>query len=388
MSRFHRAFYAFMRTIIKPYFRLTDYSWQRYDPVSPNYIVLTNHNTNWDFFLTGLVLKKHMYFVASEHILRGGFKSKLIKFLGDPIPRRKGASGDETYNLILDKLRSGENVCMAAEGNRSFSGETGFISKRTAQLVKESGAGLITFTVRGGYFQNPRWSKGKRKGPTWGQVENEYTAEALSAMTVDEVYCAITKDLYVNAYDDQETRQARYECDNPAESLETALFYCPECGSFSSMASSGDKFFCKNCGLSLRFDDFGYFSASAGGEAPFRTVTGWYHAENKALKEFVKSAQPGTLLFSDDGVRLSEVIPGVGTVPVAEGTVSLYTDAIKVSGFEDIKMSTVEKISIVLRDIILFTAGGKYYELKPVGATRSMLKYVMAAMYLMGKDYK
>ena len=71
---------------------------------------------------------------------------------------------------------------MMAEGNRSFSGETGFISPNTASLARKSGAGLITYRLHGGYLVNPRWSKEVRKGPVWGEVTGQYTHEELSAM--------------------------------------------------------------------------------------------------------------------------------------------------------------------------------------------------------------
>jgi len=390
MYKFHKAFYAFMRTAIIPYFAtFGQFSWHRYYPKSKTYLVLTNHNTNWDFFLFGLVLKPHMYFVASEHIFRQGLTSFIIKTLADPIPRRKGSSSDDTVRMIKERLAKGQNVCMMAEGNRSFTGETGFISPNTAKLVKECGAGLITYRLHGGYFVNPRWSTELRRGPSSGEVVNEYTAEELGKLSVDEVYDIIRRDLYVDAYADQALKPRRYKCAHPAEHLETALYLCPECKSFSTLHSSGDRFFCSHCGMELKFNDYGFFERE-GGEPPFRTVLDWDRWELGYMHELLPKMKSSTEpLFSDCGQRISRVTPGVGTELIAEGSLVMFSDRIELQhadGALVFPLERIEKISVRLVDTVNFTADGVYYEIKcsqPYSAT----KYMIASRLLIGKEY-
>ena len=392
MNRFHRGFYAFMRTVIKPYFRLNGYSWEPYEPKSGNYLVLTNHNTNWDFFLYGLVLKRHMYFVASEHIFRKGFTSKLIRFLADPIPRKKGADGDDTVKLILSRLKAGENVCMMAEGNRSFSGETCFISPRTAAVVKESGVGLITLAIHGCYFINPRWSKEKRRGPSSGSVVREYTAAEIAEMTEEEVYEAIKTDLWVDAYADQRKSPARYTCKRPAERLESALFLCPECGSMSSMSSCADEFFCRSCGYRVRYNDYGFFEpAEKGGKLYYDTVAGWYHAQlDKMRAELPGLKDDENPLFSDNNINLASVTPGKGTELLVSGEMIMFPGRLVFKGEgteKTFRLEDIAKISITQTDVMLFTASDGYYEVRPSEGTFSALKYMIASRFLIGKEY-
>lgn len=385
---FHCIFYQFMRLLITPYFYLNGYRWKKHKQRSKTCLILTNHNTNWDFFLFGLCLHRHMYFVASEHIYRLGFVSKIIKFLGAPISRKKGASGDETVEKINEQLRKGHNVCMMAEGNRSFSGETGWISPRNAKIAKESGAGLITVTVHGGYFVNPRWASEKRKGPTRGTVVREYTPEELAAMTEEEVTEAIRRDLYVNAYDDPAMEPAAYTCSHPAEHLETALFLCPVCGSTSGLASEGARFFCRDCGLSLRFTPEGRFAADRG-EPPFTTVLDWDRWQQGTLRARTEGAEDlQEPLFRDTEIRLGRVLPGRGTEPAAAGTLALYRDRLEVSGDCTLSfpVSRIEKISVALTDTMLFTADGCYYEIKCVRPFAAV-KYLMAVRFLQKKEY-
>ena len=393
MYGFHKAFYGTMRCLITPYFKtIGRYEYKEFTPKSDTYLVLTNHNTNWDFFLFGLCLRKHMYFVASEHIFRQGFTSFLIKTLADPIPRKKGASSDDTVLMIKERLADGKNVCMMAEGNRSFSGETGFISPATAKLVKESGVGLITLALHGGYFVNPRWSNEKRRGPMSGEVKREYTAEELAAMSESEVYEAICCDLYVNAYEDQEKKPRRYKCKHPAEHLETALFLCPECNSFSALESHVDEFSCRQCGMKLRFDDYGYFESLTDKPARFRTVLDWDKWQQSYLHEYLPmhKSDIDTPLFSDESVRLASIQAGHGATPIVTGRLSLYGDRIEISGESktvSFPLSDIKKLSITLTDTMLFTASDGYYEIK-AQKHFSALKYLIAWRLLIGKEYK
>lgn len=392
MIQRHKVFYQIFRLLAAPYFFAFNYRWKVFVPKSKTYLVLTNHNTNWDFFLFGLTMRRHMYFVASEHIYRRGFVSRLIRFLGAPIPRKKGASGDEAAALILERLRQGQNVCMMAEGNRSFSGETGWISPRNAALVRESGAGLVTLRLHGGYFQNPRWSTEVRRGPSWGEAVHEYTPADIAAMTDEELTEAIRSDLYVNAYDDQAQRRGRYRCRRPAEKLETALFLCPDCGRFSTLRSEGDRFLCEGCGMDLRFNEYGYFEPAAekGRPAPFDTVLAWDRWQQKALRERLAQPNGGEPLFTDRGLRLSLVEPGKRTSERLSGELRLYRDRLELTnGRESIRfpVASVEKISVVLRDTLLFTAAGQYWELRPEKPI-SALKYLIAVRLLQGKAYR
>ncbi len=389
MHAFHQVFYSFMRAVIAPYFFLKGYRWQNYSPKSKNYLVLTNHNTNWDFFLFGLCLRRQMYYVASEHIFRLGFTSKIIRFLSDPIPRRKGASGDSAVELILERLKKGYNVCMMVEGNRSFTGETGWISPRNAQLVRQSGVGLLTMAIHGCYFVNPRWSKEVRRGPSSGGVVREYTPAEISRMTDEELTAAIRGDLHVDAYADQQRNPRRYRAKKPAETLETALFLCPDCGAVSTLCSEGDRLRCTGCGMELVFTDYGYFQRPDGTDPEYRTVRDWDRWQQEALRKLIGEAKENAPLFADRGLRLGRVEPGKGTTPLLTGTLTLYPEKLVISDGEKTEVfpiGEIQKLSVVLMDTILFTTPSGYFELKR-GSAYNAVKYLAAVRLLQGKAF-
>lgn len=388
MNRFRHGFYRFMRALITPYFATFGrYSWKRYKPKSKNYLVLTNHNTNYDFFLIGLSFRRHMYYVASEHILRLGLASWFIRNLADPIPRKKGSDSSETVNRILERLHAGENVCMMVEGNRSFNGTTGWISPNNVPLIRKSGAGLITYVIHGGYFVNPRWSTKQRKGRMWGEVVNEYTPEMLASMSDEEIIQALRSDIYVNAYDDQAEKMYTYKNRNPAEDLETALFICPECHSMADMKSSGNRFYCAKCGSSQTFNYYGYFENGSS----FKTIYDWDRFQRGYLKEYIASlpedyAEP---IFTDNEIILSQVNDDHTTVPVLTGEMKLYKNRISLSDGSttvEIPISDIHHMAVAMEAKLMFSTPDTYYQAiseKPYSA----LKYLMSWYYLRGKDY-
>ena len=392
MRTFYKAFYAFIRFLIKPYFFLKGFTHSNYRPKSKTYICLTNHTTNWDFFLAGLVLKRHMYFVASDHIFRNPVTGSIIMALANPIPRKKGGSSDETSNEIKKRLSEGFNVCMMAEGNRTFNGRTGFISPKTAKIVKESGAGLVNVVVRGGYFINPRWGTKKRKGPYSAEAVNEYTPERLAEMSEEEIYRCICDDLMVDAYEDQAKLQADYRCKNPAECLETALFICPECGGISTLKSSKDRLVCSSCSKELIFTRKGYLKSSDGSPNRFSTVYDWSLWQEDELKERLKaySGKPDELIFTDSGLRLCSLNVKNSRTVLATGSLSLYCDRLVFSDGDNslvFPLDEIDKISLALRGKFFFTTHGNYYEINS-GHEYCALKYLISARLLKGKEYR
>ncbi|MBR3301481.1 MAG: 1-acyl-sn-glycerol-3-phosphate acyltransferase [Firmicutes bacterium] len=393
MHTFRVVIYRIMRVFARLYFRIRgDYEWQDFTPKNKANLILTNHTTNWDFLYLGMAFKGHTYFVASEHIFRAGFVSKAIRFLVDPIARKKGASAIGTTKEILKRLKAGQNVCMMVEGNRSFTGETGFISPNAGALAKKSGAGLINFCVHGGYFVNPRWSKTVRKGKVWGEFSGEYSPEELKKLTKEEVADLINRDLYVDAFKDQEEKNYSYTCAAPAETLETALFACPDCGEFHSLKSSGDRLVCGKCGSEHIFTEKGFFERPDGSAPAFSTVLEWYRWEKEKLRDHLKDAasKEPFLVREDEGAQLYVVHPLEGKKLVCSGKLALYSNRMEVQGEKTLSfpLTDIGSMAIVLTNKILFTTeDNTYYEMQ-LSERASALHHLISYYFLTGREYE
>ena len=328
LNRYSRV-WAFFRWALSPWLRHKfNYKPELCSAEGP-FLVLANHNTDWDPLLLALAFPKYMSFVASEHIFRWGFAAKLIVFLVNPIARLKGTTAGDTAMTMLRRLRKGVNVAMFAEGNRSFNGLTGTILPATGKLARSSGAGLVTYRFDGGYFTSPRWAGSKlRRGKLTGRVVNVYTAEQLKAMSAAEVNEAINRDLFVDAYAVQREEMVPFKGKALAEGLETLLCRCPKCGKLDAMHSAGDTLSC-GCGFSVRYNAYGFFE----GDAPYDNITDWDEAQTAALIALADSVPDNdTPIFSDDGMVLTEILSGHETKEAGSGSMALYADRLECCG--------------------------------------------------------
>ena len=183
------------RTLYKPAKLLMEgllnYSYTLGPKIEGPCLILSNHVTDFDPILVGLSFPEHMYYVAGENVMRMGFLSKIVTRYASVIQRVKGTTDAEAALQILRTLRKGRNVCMFAEGNRTFTGETLPIAPATAKLVKMARSTLVTYRLTGGYLSTPRWSTHRRKGRMTGAPVGVYPPEELKKMSEAEILRAL-----------------------------------------------------------------------------------------------------------------------------------------------------------------------------------------------------
>lgn len=372
---------AFLKPYIKYYFR---FNFEKFRNVNNNqYIVLSNHTNNWDPLLVGMSFPEHMYYVASEHIFRKGIISKIIINLISPIMRVKAKTERRTAVSIIRTLKDGHNICMFAEGSTTWNGESSNITEATAKLIKISGVSLITYRIEGGYLSRPRWAKTNRRGKISGNVINEYTPNKLSSMTVKEIREVINKDLYVNAYEVNNKFKIEYKGKKLAENLENVLYICPNCKSLGSFKSKDDILSC-NCGLELRYNNYGLFESINSKRLQFKTILEWDKWQGSYIKEnrdYYINKSKDEYILKDTNQILYKFEPGKSSSLICEGTIYLYSDRLVIEDSEEktitFNLSDITDIALMMESIMTFTVDGKsYYEVKSK-IPRSALKYLI-----------
>ena len=367
---FHRFMFVFLRCTAVPFIkRAMGYSCEkRKGPDAPS-IIIANHNIDLDPGLVAMSFTRHMYFITSEHALRKGFASKLLKFAFAPIPINKSKADTYAIKDMLNKIKSGASICLFAEGDRSFNGMTSPIPPATAKLVKTSGADLITFRLEGGYFTKPRWAKSRRHGRITGRYINKYTAEELKTMTNSQINGLIERDIYEDAYERQKSNLIRYKGKNLAENIETALYLCPGCEKIGTIRSEGDRFSC-DCGLEAEYTETGLLH---GDTLPFSTITAWDRWQTEKLKEIVgKSGEEP--ICADEDQKLLLVDVAAGSAPVGTGPMTISRDSLKCAGYE-FPITQITRIVVAGQMLLLFALkDGTSYEVHS-DVPRSALKY-------------
>ena len=386
--RRHKRFWNIIRPIAIPILKsIYKFSCEVYKDLKGPYLVLANHNTDLDPGLVALSFSQQMYFVASEHVYRAGFASKVLRYVFEPIAKRKGTSDTVTVMKSIRALREGKNVCLFPEGQKSFNGRTGEIHLATGKLVKASKASLITYKLEGGYFTTPRWGYGIRKGKMHGSIVNIYDPETLEKLSAEEITDIIIKDLYEDAYEKQKENPIAYKGKNLAKGLEHSICVCQSCKKIDTLSSIKDKVFCNECGFSTTLDKYGYFAENS----KFKTVAEWDDFQQEELKKFVedKKSSNQTFLFENTDSTLKSVKAEHQEENLGTGTFSMFTDKFVFKTIQDGKENIIELLHQDIVDISMYGKQGlvfsdnqgNYYDLTS-DKVRNVRKFIFCFKYL------
>lgn len=371
----YRFFYRLLRPLVRLFLWIKfGYRAEVAKKLPENYLVLANHVTDWDPLFVGAGFRRQMFFVASEHISRWKNAYRFLKFIFAPILRKKGTVASSTVAEILRKLRGGENVCIFAEGARSWDGVTGPILPSTAKLVKSAKCGLVTYRIVGGYFVSPNWSeKNLRRGPIRGEVAGVYSAEEIAAMPLEALQTLIERDLYEDAYARQLADPKRYRCKRPAEQLENLLFICPQCGAQDTVSSHGDTVSCSACGLQFTCDEYGMLHGLDC--ATVKELAAWQ-------RNVVDTGAENGLVCRADQARLVRVTKD-GEESLAEGAVVMNAQSLT-CGDWSMPLREITDLAMHGRRAVVFSARKEYFELLIVPGTNA-LKFHLLYLSLLRK---
>lgn len=352
----HQAIYGFLRPLVALFLRWKfGYTYEVPENLPDTYIVLSNHTTDYDPLFVASSFPKFMHFVASEHVARWKWLSKLLTFAFAPIWRYKGSVAASTVIEVFKKIKEKTSVCIFAEGARSWDGVTAKILPSTGKVIKKANCALVTYKIVGGYFASPNWStKNTRKGYVHGAPVGIYTKEQLAEMTIDEINEIIRRDLYEDAYARQLQTPQKYVGKNLAESAENLLFICPNCGEQDTISSKGNTVFCKNCDYHFTYNEYGMLEGTD--FQTMRELADW------AREEVRKAARDQLSYTSLEGTLITVVKHQES--PVSEGPITLSAHSLT-CGEKEIPLEAISDMAMHGRRALVFTAEKTYYELIP-----------------------
>ncbi len=360
-----------------------------YKPKHKTFILIANHTEALDPGYEMAAMKKYIRYVSSDHAVRMKGVGPVFKIVGGVIIKHRDKPSKILTDEIIRNLKAGIPVGLHAEGAMSVNGQTGFISEHTGQLVKDSGAALITYRFVGGYLRKPRWANTARSGPITGHFVGEYSPEELAKMSVKEITELIRRDTYVNVYDEQKKDPKEYAGENLAECVERILYVCPKCGEVGKLHSKGNTLAC-DCGYSVDMGTDGLFHDTGSGNI-HDNVLDWDLWQREVWKEKVLSAEKGTCIFCEDGQIVKKVDGEEETDLSDNATISLYPEKFVVELGDSsepivMDMAKIKQASIANKDTLLIVDDKIFLDIK-CHIPRSPNKYVAAWRYLTGKEY-
>jgi hypothetical protein len=263
-----------------------------------------------------------IYYMATEDIFSLGWISKLLRWLVAPIPIRKQTTDITAVMNCLKVAREGGTICIAPEGNRTYSGRTEYMNPAIAALAKKMKLPIALYRFEGGYGVQPRWSDGNRRGKMRGYVSQVIEPDEYAKLTPDELSRKIADGLYV----DENVADALFKSRKRAEYLERCIYVCPFCG-LSEFESHGNEATCKKCGRTITYGEDKKISG-VGFEFPFEFFGQWYDYQNQYVNSLDTTKFTEEPLYRDTAC-FSEVIVYQKKVPLRKDcAVSLYGDRI------------------------------------------------------------
>ncbi len=341
---------------------------------SPCFVV-ANHNSDLDPVFLSMCIPSPVFYVASDHLFRLGFISKLLRYFFSPIPKLKSTSDIKTIRDIIAALRSGASAGVFPEGNRSWDGETMAFSPAIGKLLHHLGVPIVVFRIHGAYMAFPRWGDKNRRGRIECRLVRVLSPETVKQMGIDELNELVRNDLWVDAAQDQRDEPVRFMGKNLAQSIETVLYACPSCGGFTTIQSKGNEAFCA-CGLRFRYDEFGVLHG-----APYQSIAGWNRWQTRHLEQHLggmEKADDNTAIFCDENQTLHSIERASKTRFVAKGRLCIYRDRLVLEGKDEtieFSLQSISRLEIWGRLTLQFsTLDGRHYEIKSK-RVRSAYKY-------------
>ena len=236
------------------------------------------------------------------------------------------------------------------------------MSSAIAPLAKRLKLPIALYRIEGGYGVQPRWSDGTRSGKMRSYVSRVVEPEEYAAMSDEELFEIIEKELYVN----EGTDSGLFRSKKRAEYLDRAIYVCPFCG-LAEHYSKGNDISCKKCGRTVEYGEDKRLRGK-GFDFPFNYVTEWYEHQKDYVCGLNLAEHREKPLFCDSA-DVSQVIVNKNKKPIfKEASIKLYGDRIAINEGSDngivLPFDGVTAASVLGRNKCNIYYDGKVYQFK------------------------
>ena len=333
------------------------------------YLIVYNHQTVFDQFFVGMSFHGPVYYLATEDLFSNGWISRVIQYLAAPIPIKKQVTDVQAVKKCLRVAKEGGTIALAPEGNRTYSGRTGYINPAVVKLARALKLPVAIYRIEGGYGVQPRWSDVIRKGTMRAYVYRVVEPEEYQVMTDDEFFALIRNGIFVNEAEVSGTFFHR----RSAEYLERVMYVCPDCG-LTTFESRGNTILCTGCSRKVRYLPT---KELEGVEEPFpfRFVADWYDAQCSFVNRLDPSQYREVPAYRDIA-DLSEVVLYQKKRSIQkDAEIALYGDCIEIREEGKFPFDEISVVTVLGRNKLNFYHDGRVYQLKG-GKRFNAVKYV------------
>lgn len=292
------------------------------------YLILGNHQNNWDGFIMSVYVDEPISFVISDEQFRNPLLKSLLNYI-NAIPTIKNKIDISTIKRMIKAKNEGNIIGLYPEGNRTWDGKTQPFYYSTAKLIKMLDIPVVFTKSIGGYLVHPRWAKHKRKGKVSYSYELLFTKEEIGQLTVEQIYQKLFNAMEHDEFAYQRKTMVPYRGKRLAEKLEYLIHTCPSCNSMDQMKSDDDNFSCQECGYSVKYTEYGMFKLNDGQykQLYFDNVRDWNEWQTEELKSLLTKNLENGHLLADENIILKQGERYKALKQVSVGRIAIDTNS-------------------------------------------------------------
>jgi len=223
---FYRLTTMFLRRFILGYFRLQGRD-AEIVPSQGTALVLANHIALFDPIWLYALLRRPVYYAATEDLFRTPALARLIRWFG-AFPKRKAASDMSAVRSIFAIAETGGLIGVFPEGVRTWDGSNSAVFPGISKLIRKLKAPVFVCRFEGAYLAYPRWARWWRRIPMTGSFSRLYEPGSIpddDGTIISEIAAAIRTPDYELPID-----PSKYRRRGLAVNLTRLLYRCPSCG--------------------------------------------------------------------------------------------------------------------------------------------------------------
>ena len=210
-------------------------------PKTEPYLLLGNHSCMFDPFWAGIYVPRGIKSMASAAVLNVPYLGVWLKLCGC-FPKMKYTKDRNSMRLLQENYEAGYPILLFPEGNRSWDGRIGPVSKGIGRLIKRLGCKVVFVRLPTACLFQPRWAV----YPRWVPIEVQYDGpyEYGEDWSVDAIWQDVIQKITVEPKIVGNPRTFGFRM---AHGLPKYLWACPSCFVLDGLTVSSDNGNCVEC---------------------------------------------------------------------------------------------------------------------------------------------
>jgi 1-acyl-sn-glycerol-3-phosphate acyltransferase/DNA-directed RNA polymerase subunit RPC12/RpoP len=278
-------------------------------------LAISTHSSPMDFAFSNYALRgRAVSMVVSVYLFYDPNFGKLVRWLGNAIPKKQFTADVECVRNIKRMIDAGIDVLIFPEGLFSLQGKDNRLGDGLFKLMKWLKVPVVVIRNNGAYLTRPRYFLGFRRGKTKTDVTHVLTPEDCENLSLGEIKQRVNDAFSYNDCEFQEENKIAFENKkrSTTEGIEQIFWVCPKCLSEYRLKTENHAIECQDCGNRAVLNELGQILPDSGSIA-YDRIDKWYDFQYNFVKEKIDNdpnyvlSEPADLCYFDE--YTAELVP-------------------------------------------------------------------------------